>query len=521
MLRLLGTASAATLLGNSSSSADNRWWQGDVMHLLPLLDHRQVLLKSSFRAPLMEPPYLRVNQVRVAGQRSDTLGRFWQFHVDGLEADSNQELQLETRAGRALTDPWPLRTFPAPETAAEHLKILAFTCAGGSEHTLMKDGSTVFLPLAARQRLLDRGLSFAPDVVLANGDHVYCDMSADVMQGLFERYGHLDASLPVLGTANERILTGIVDEQLARLYGVRLRSTPSYFLTDDHDLFENDEASDAQITLPPDRQMLDLARTTQALYYPEFLPDGGRPGWLAGSSAGERRPQFSESFGTLRYGTLLEALLYDTKRYVTLKGPQATMVPSQVERWLTDRTRANDTAQLMHVPSTPLGWSAGKWGEWYPDVLQGDGRLGIERAKAYWPHGWWSQHQRLLQALHDQRQRAPLIVSGDLHASAAGRIEKSGSLDLSGNPVHTLCVGTVGSAGPAFPSAFRGTPPQVPSQLVLEQSLQPTEKNGFTLFDVRRDVILVRMFAWRPPEPLDHIDTLEPFHSFEITLASN
>ena len=84
----------------------------------------------------------------------------------------------------------------------------------------------------------------------------------------------------------------------------------------------------------------------------------------------------------------------------------------------------------MHIPSTPLGWSAGKWGEWYPDVLQKDGSLGIERPKPYWPSGWWSQHQRILEMLHAQRRRMPLIVSGDLHALACGKIHKSGSLDF-------------------------------------------------------------------------------------------
>lgn len=32
-----------------------------------------------------------------------------------------------------------------------------------------------FLPLAVRNRLLRRGLSFRPDAVVANGDHVYWD----------------------------------------------------------------------------------------------------------------------------------------------------------------------------------------------------------------------------------------------------------------------------------------------------------------------------------------------------------
>lgn len=40
----------------------------------------------------------------------------------------------------------------------------------------------------------------------------------------------------------EKVLTGIVDQQIAHLYGVMLRSTPVFMVTDDHDLFDNDEA---------------------------------------------------------------------------------------------------------------------------------------------------------------------------------------------------------------------------------------------------------------------------------------
>ena len=36
------------------------------------------------------------------------------------------------------------------------------------------------------------------------------------------------------------------------------------------------------------------------------------------------------------------------------------------------------------VPSVPVGWTAGKWGEWYPDVLNEDGVLD-ERPKRWSP----------------------------------------------------------------------------------------------------------------------------------------
>ncbi len=51
--------------------------------------------------------------------------------------------------------------------------------------------------------------------------------------------------------------------------------------------------------LPVYRHATELARATQQLYYPEFLPDGRRPAGLPWSAAGNRGV-LSESFGTIR-----------------------------------------------------------------------------------------------------------------------------------------------------------------------------------------------------------------------------
>jgi hypothetical protein len=52
-------------------------------------------------------------------------------------------------------------------------------------------------------------------------------------------------------------------------------------------------------------------------------------------------------------------------------------VPETAEEWLMQRMAAQETHNVVNLPSTPVGWSAGKWGEWYPDLLQPDGKLGI------------------------------------------------------------------------------------------------------------------------------------------------
>jgi len=115
--------------------------------------------------------------------------------------------------------------------------------------------------MAARGRLLARGMSYRPDVVIANGDHIYWDMTTAlarvepqyVKEQLWAKFGgELDLSVPMLHEKNLPIFTSVCDYQIAGLYRTTLRSTPAFFLTDDHDTFENDEF-DAQVaTLPPD-----------------------------------------------------------------------------------------------------------------------------------------------------------------------------------------------------------------------------------------------------------------------------
>lgn len=535
VLRLLAASGSVLALAGAGSIAayarerkEEEWNRGELAHLIPSVNHSAFLIKTSFHTAQKNEPVLQIGSIRsVKGEMTDSTGHFWQFYARELHAGTTYELQLRNDKGEVLTDPWPLSTFPHPDDDAERLRIFAYTCAGGNERPRLSSGEPFFLSLADRRRLMQRGLDFNPNVVIANGDHIYWDQETlfnkpQEIQApwleLFDEYGSLDRNIPVIGTSNEAVLKRIVNDQIAKLYGVMFRSVPVYMLTDDHDMFENDEASDERITLPPDWHMLDAARSTQKLYYPEFLPDATRSRWLPGSSAADRAEGLSEVFGTLRYGRLFEALLYDTKRYVSLKGPTGAMIPAPTEEWLENRTMSEDTAHLVHIPSTPIGWSAGKWGEWYPDMLQEDGSLGTGREKKYWPSGWWKQHQRLLQMISKQLSRPPVIMSGDLHALCYGKIQKSGALNLSENPVHTFCVGPLGTAGPGFPSRYRGIGAQVPSQLDLDELLKPLEKNGFSIIDITSKAMRVRMFAWRPPTAASNIDTMSPLEDFEVSL---
>ena len=528
ILRLLGAAPPALMLPGCSmprtvgAVADNEWRRGDVVHLLPTASHERLLVKASFALPRDDTPRLSVDGGSVDGTMTDTRGRYWAFDVDGLEPQATSRLQIVAPGGRPLCDPWPLATLPHPDRDIDRLRMLLYTCAGGDEELAEPDGTPLYLGIDDRRRLLRRGLELRPDVVVANGDHIYYDQRSMLARkppgviaahrALFDRFGMLDRDLPVLGSANEDVIAGVGERQIAALYGTDFRSTPMFMLSDDHDLFENDEANEDFIALPPEPMFLEAARAVQRMFLPEFLPAATRPADLPGGGAAGK----SEVFGTLRFGSLFEALLYDTKRFTTIDGDDAVMLPRAAEAWLASRTAAGDTRQLVHMPSTPVGWTAGKWGEWYPDVLQPDGALGTSVGKPYWPRGWWLQHQRLLAMIAAQRERHPVLMSGDLHMFAAGRVTGSGELDFADNPILSVVVGPVGTGTPAFPSTARNILPQVPADMRMAPVRSPLEKNGFSIVDVGPGAIGVQFYAWRPPESAAAIDSLQP--AFELTI---
>ena len=163
----------------------------------------------------------------------------------------------------------------------------------------------------------------------------------------------------------------------------------------------------------------------------------------------------------------------------------------------------------------PIAWSAGKWGEWYPDLLDDQGRLGVKKEKYFWQQGWKSQHDRLLTACSTM-PRTPIFLSGDLHALAHGTIERNGALDLRHNPVHSVLTGPLSTGPKSWPSSARGTPPLVASGLEVREDLKPLEWNGFTLMDFTRDKCAFSMYRWKLGQPEADLDRLTPFHSFVI-----
>ena len=527
MATLLASHPPSRLRGFGAASAQTiEWDSGNVAHLLPTVNHERFLIKASLRTPLAAPPLLLVDRQKIAGHPADTRGLFWTFDAARLDPGRRYQLQLLDGRSRALCDPWPLATFPSPTERPGRLRLLIYSCPGGHDalpdHKPTDVSTHRFLTLAVRRRMLARAMSFAPDAVVANGDHIYWDLRSERADLLGNSpaarayAGVFDRSQPVLGTSNETVLTKAVGPQIAELYGTTMRSTPVFFLQDDHDYFETDEADDTLVTLPPDPFMMNLARASQLMYYPEFLPDAYRGPGLPSGSAADRPRAVSESFGTLRYGRLLEMLLYDCRRYVTLTGPSATFVPPTIEEWLEARMAASDATHVVNMPSIPPGWSAGKWGEWYADMDGGNQQLTTSITKPYWQSGWRLQHDRLLQAASAMRGKIPLFISGDLHSIGETRIFTTSGIDLRSNPVVAILPGPVGTGRPGWPSLVRGLRGLPPAGLEVEEGLPALEENGFMIADFTPDHITLRYFRWKLGRPEADLDTLEPFRVTEL-----
>jgi hypothetical protein len=523
---MLSAAISSELFGDLNvvhASINQYWDHGLVRHILPTVNDTEILIKVSFQTSLSAPPILRVGSQKVLGKMEDTEGQYWSFYIDHLTPNTQYQLNILGSNNKSLCQPWELKTFPGPDEQVKNFRLLIYTCAGG--HELHQ-----FLPIEVRRQLLNRGLSFKPDAMVANGDHVYWDLLAPVGSQIFGKKpesiayaGTFDRSAVVLGTTNESVLKKAAGTQIAPVYGTDFKSTPVFFLQDDHDYFDNDEATDEVVTFPPSFFMMQLARSTQSLYYPEFLADRNRPLGLPWSSLKDKAPKSSESFGTLRYGNLAEILLYDVRRTPTLAGPSAVYLDPQVENWIQGRTRSSDVKHVVHVPSNPPGWTAGKWGEWYPDVLGKDGKLTIQEPKPYWQSGWLKQHDRLMQAMSANENRIPLVISGDLHAIALGQMQRAGTLDFSKNPINVLLSGPIGSRpGPSgWPSGRRGTGAKPSLYLDFVEEISPLEQHGFSIVDFTPDEIKIQMFKWDvKTQAVADIESLQPFHTKVLSTKS-
>jgi len=505
---------------------ESNWNTGDVAHILPTVNHNRMLVSTSYKRAV-KSPVLKVGGQSFKGQMRDSKGYFWAFDCSDLKANTQYDLRLFENQN-PLCDTWQLKTFPKSDADIDHLKLMVFTCAGG--HPLAQD--IIPVPEDEREppahfaekrvRLLNRGLSTKPDAMIVIGDTVYWDLNGNGKGRLgtgeesraIEIAGKFDESQPVLGTENEEVLKKAVSPQIIDLYGTACRSTPVFFFNDDHDYFDNDEANEHLVTFPPKPFNLELGRTVQRMYFPEFLPDENRPQDLPGSNAKDRVAGSSEAFGTLRYGKLAELLMYDCRRFITLNKTAATFIPQATENWLINRTQSQEVKHTIHVPSTPYGWSAGKWLEWYPDVLGKDKKLHADLPKYLWQKGWQAQNDRLLGAMYDAKFKKPIVISGDIHTFASGKIHRNGTLDMSDNPIHSYIAGTLGCT--VFPSTFRKVKASIPNTIGMEEDFENVEANGFSIVEIDRQNVHIKMYKylWNKDD-LKVIDDLKAFKNLK------
>jgi hypothetical protein len=155
--------------------------------------------------------------------------------------------------------------------------------------------------------------------------------------------------------------------------------------------------------------------------------------------------------------------------------------------------------------------------EWYPDVLNTEGKLTTAQPKPYWQSGWLKQPDRLVTAMAAMKGRIPLTVSGDLHAVAIGKILRSGTLNLEKNPITAVLAGPISTSPGGWPSAFRGVGSTPPAYLDVQQEVKPIEQHGFTVADFLPDRMVLQFFKWDvKTQSRDSIDSLKPFHTTEL-----
>ena len=85
------------------------------------------------------------------------------------------------------------------------------------------------------------------------------------------------------------------------------------------------------------------------------------------------------------------------------------------------------------------------------------------------------------------------------------------------NPINAILSGPIGTSPGAFPSRGRGISATPSGHLDMLETSAPLEEHGFTLVDFLPDRAVVRQYKWDVnSEPLEALDTLEPFFTTEL-----
>ncbi len=496
---IIGLFSGGFILRNSNNQKVN--------HILASASHEKLALCVSLSKHTSRLELVLDNKIIIKGVQTDRKGTNWQFISNKLLSNHSYKLQLMSE-GNSIYKPWNLKTFPSPGTKVENVSIMSFTCAGGPEGFKIS-GKEFFKPMKFRQKVFDEGLSMNPDFAISIGDHIYWDLRGKNLPQVGRKnklikfflgsyislvYGSFNRSGNASSLKNEKVLKRIGNEQIASLYGTRFKSTPVFFIPDDHDYFENDDAEEELVTFPADNFSKDIFKKMADLFYPPLLdtPDG----------------QPKRKIGRIRYGDAFEGLMADCAGDMTLGNKNAVLISKQNEEWLLSRIDQSKAETLAFIPSHPFGYTAGKWREWYPDVVAEEGASGTvinellsgnkgslttEVNKYLWQEGWFLQHQRLIKAI-SQRKGSRFVFSGDIHAIGAVSIIKSGKLKLK-TKLKTFLVGPVGSSSAGWPSFARGITAENPENLECESIYKIREENGFTFFSIDNNKVLADVIS--------------------------
>ena len=465
-----------------------------VRHILASASHDRFALSISLYKKTSKLDLILDGQNIVKGVQVDKEGTNWKFISDKLLSNQSYELQLIS-GDRPIYKPWKLKTFPSPNLDVKNVSFMSFTCAGGPEG-FKSSGKEFFKPIKFRQKIFAEGLSKKPDFAISIGDHIYWDLRGESSPPVGRNskfikfflgsyislvYGKFNRLESASSSNNEKVLKKLGNEQIASLYGTKFKSTPIFFIPDDHDYFENDDAEEQLVTFPADKFSKDVFKKMADLFYPPLLdtPDG--------------EPR--RNIGRIRYGRAFEGLLADCAGNMTLGNKKAVLISNEDEKWLLTRIKDSKAKHLAFIPSHPFGYTAGKWREWYPDVVAEEGATGTvvnellsgtigslttNANKYLWQEGWFLQHQRLIKSI-SKRKGSRFIFSGDIHAIGAASIMQSGDIKLK-NEVKTFLVGPVGSSSAGWPSFARGITADNPKSLICNPIFKTIEENGFTFF---------------------------------------
>ncbi len=88
---------------------------------------------------------------------------------------------------------------------------------------------------------------------------------------------------------------------------------------------------------------------------------------------------------------------------------------------------------------------------------------------------------------------------------------------LAANPTHAVLSGPVGVGDVGWPSRARGVTPQIPAALTADPLLDLEERNGFTLLDMDRRSLRVRVLGC--PEAYVAPEALAPSPALAFELA--